>query len=148
MPGDTENQENVDPDDVALVREALARSLEGLNHFESRLRAARSPEVRALLSRFQGEERARMVAALRLLRTMEPTLGEAIEGLAVASAASTAPAGEEGPPTGVPAPEASETDASTLGAPVLTAPERTLRSGEAPPGAMTGRLTIGSLRRR
>lgn len=142
MPGDAHAQE-----DLAFVREALARSLEGLNRCEAGLRAAQSPAVRALLSGFWREEQARVITALRLLRTMDPTFEESFAEERVASAVSRPPASEEPPSTEVPG-SGSSADASVIGAPVLTAPERTLRAGEAPPGAMTGRLTIGSLRRR
>lgn len=120
------------PEDVVLLREVLARTLESLTRCEAWASAGKAPEVRSLLVAFAASERERFDAALDLLRELE--------GAAQAPRAAPGPRPEPTPPP--PPPE-------DRGPPrPLASPTRAIASVEAAPGPITGRLTVGSLRTR
>jgi hypothetical protein len=120
------------PEDVVLLREVLARSLEGLTRCEAWANAGQDPKVRALLSSFATTERERFATALALLQELE--------GVGPAPRAAAEP---------LPEPEAPPAPPGDRGAQgPLASPLRAMASVEAAPGPITGRLTVGSLRTR
>lgn len=131
-------------DDVALVRQVLARELDTINEYEASARAASDPEVRAFFLHLAAEEKEHVAEAVHMLRMLDAGqqahfskpiapghFQAAIEGKEKATAHPSAPA---------PGPAPAEP-------PSNLPPQRVIYGVPATPSSGALPLTVGSLRR-
>lgn len=123
-------------DDAALVREALSHLLAAISHDEALSRRAQAPNVRRFLQALAAAQKAQIAGGFALLTTLDGEQAAPLTGAVRPSE----------PPRTTHLPGAIEGDERLARA--ASQPARAVHATLAPPGPLTGILTVGSLRNR
>lgn len=143
--------EPVSLEDIARVREVLARELETINSYEAHARATNSPALRDFFLHLAAEEKEHVAEAVLLLRELD-AVQEQYFTRTVSADHFTAPSGRPAAaPAQAPPPEAVakptvSADLDLVEPPARLEPGKVVYGQQAPPTSHAGPFTVGSLR--
>lgn len=131
-------------EDVARVREVLARELETINSYEAHARATKSEALRDFFMHLAAEEKEHVAEAVLLLRQLDA--GQERFFTRTVPADHFAPKSTPAPVAPSSAAGMSDLSAGLHEPPVTLEPRKIVYGQEAPPTSLASPFTVGSLR--